>query len=190
MPETHEVLVDAAELIVRERGLGALTIRSLAAETNYGKSTVHASVGGIGPLTLELRDRATAEFRAVLTADQPVRIDDSEWRARAFERLARWIVENRNWAEACFLASETIQPWSRTVAEVLVGALPDAVDDLAEADIVELANFTSRTVTASMPLILHMRDVDFAAERLGAIFASVRAAIDHVIDVRGLGAPS
>lgn len=188
MPETHDVLVDAAEQIVREQGLEAVTVRSLAAVTNYGKSTVHASVGGIAALTQELRDRAAAELHGVMTAETPIEADDIEWRARAFDRLARWIIENPNWAEACFVASEAPRPWSRTVAEGLVGSLPEGLDDLDEHDIIELMNFMSRMVTAFMPMIIHVRDVDFAAQRLSAIFTTVRDAIVHLIAIRGVGA--
>ena len=53
----REDILDAAERIVTSGGIGELTVRAVAHETSYGKSTVHTHIGSKDELLEALADR-------------------------------------------------------------------------------------------------------------------------------------
>ncbi|MEM7288109.1 MAG: hypothetical protein AAF480_17290 [Actinomycetota bacterium] len=184
MPSTRDVLVDAAERLVRDRGLDALTIRSLAAETNYGKSTVHSTVGGIGALTDELASRARGDMiRATAggTARQP---EDPAWRKAAFERLAAWIIQNPHWAELGFRPIP-----DRSFAPMLTDAVPDLGGILADEDQAALVLMASARMSSTLPLIIHVDDTGYGGQLLDEAVKGITGAFRDLIALRSTSDP-
>ena len=178
MPTTRDVLVDAAERIVREHGLEALTIRSLAAETNYGKSTVHSTVGGIGALTDELASRARGDMVRATVGKGERRAEDPAWRQESFERLALWIIQNPEWAYVGFRPIP-----DRPFAPMLTDAVPDLGGILSDEDQAALVEMSAARMTSTLPLIVHVGDITYGGHLLSE---AVRGIIDAFRDLMEL----
>ncbi len=191
MPSTRDMLVDAAEQIVRGRGLDALTIRTLAAETNYGKSTVHSTVGGIGALTQELRSRAGTEVASVAISaaaecaakgcnQTPDELDE-EFRLHVLRAVAAWIIENPRWAEACFHTGGPPYEWRSSIGTILRPVVPAGLADLDEADRAQVSDLAAATVRGVLPMVVAVGDPDYGAGLLdGALDLIVTAARELV----------
>lgn len=89
-------MLDAAEAIVREDGIDAVTLRAVAARAHFGKSTVHETFGSTGGLINELRKRAAGELSEIFNLPPP-RDDDGtgQWVAR---QAAEWMMKDPEWA--------------------------------------------------------------------------------------------
>lgn len=179
MPTTRDVLVDAAEQIVRERGLDGLTIRSLAAETNYGKSTVHSTVGGIGALTDELATRARGDMIRATAGTGERRSEDPDWRRESFERLSGWIIQNPRWAELGFRPIG-----SRPLAPMLSEAVPDMGGVLSEEDQDALVRMAAERMISVLGLIVHVDSIEYGAHILGDAVQGIIAAFRDLMELR------
>lgn len=179
MPTTRDVLVDAAEKIVRERGLDALTIRSLAAETNYGKSTVHSTVGGIGTLTDELALRARGDMIRATAGNVERRPGDADWRRESFERLSAWIIQNPRWAEMGFRPIG-----DRPLAPMLTDAIPDLDGVLSEEDQDALVRMAADRMTSVLPLIVHVDSIEYGGHLLGDAVQGIIKAFRDLMELR------
>jgi AcrR family transcriptional regulator len=185
---THDLLIEVAEDLVRNEGLGALTTRALAARANYGKSTVHEAVGGTAQLVKKLRARASREMMVAAIGDTEPDVTDEAWRAAMARRLSAWIIANPYWAEVCFTptgAAESIR-WTHPMAEIFTGALPRGIADLEPSDSAELSLLASRTISGLVPTIIAVRDVTFGAHLLRNAFTLIRSTIEGLLAVRGL----
>lgn len=179
MPTTRDVLVDAAEQIVRDRGLDALTIRSLAAETNYGKSTVHSTVGGIGALTDELTLRARGDMIRATAGNVERQPDDPEWRKSSFERLSAWIIQNPRWAEMGFRPVD-----GRPLAPMLSDAVPDRDNVLSDEDQDALVRMAADRMLSVLPLIVHVDSIEYGGHLLGEAIQGIIDAFRDLMELR------
>ena len=179
MPTTRDVLVDAAEQIVRQRGLEALTIRSLAAETNYGKSTVHSTVGGIGALIDELAQRARGDMLRATAGTGDRRPEDPAWRLESFERLSAWIIQNPRWAEMGFRPIG-----DRPLAPMLSEAVPDLDGVLTEEDQEALVRMAAERMISILGLVVHVDSIEYGAQLLGDAVQGIIAAFRDLIALR------
>ena len=96
---TRDELLQAAEDIVRDQGRASLTVRSLAAASNFGKSTVHEAIGSKADLFAELRRRALADLlSATHTAPDADTSDTSPCVDDPATRACEWVLANPEWA--------------------------------------------------------------------------------------------
>lgn len=186
MADTHDVLVDAAEQLVREEGLGALSMRVLASRTNYGKSTVHEALGGVDKLLAELRVRASRAMIAAGIGDTVPEPQNPQWREGMFRRISEWILAEPHWAEVCFQTEDMQGDWAHPVTGVLLGALPKGVVELNDEDGQSLYRQAVRTVGAVVPLVIEIDDVEFGSQALRHAFESIQANVAHLVEMRGL----
>lgn len=186
MTRTHDLLTEAAEQLVRDEGLEALTIRALAARANYGKSTVHEAVGGTDGLVRGLRRRASDDMIAVVLGDDPPDVTSPAWRAEMYRRLSQWILENPSWFEVCFLKvrdSDNTE-WIHPLAKVLVGAMPAGVGELDKADVTAIAHVSADTLSAVVQLVINVGDAEFGASVLCLAFTAIYDGLRELIDLR------
>lgn len=178
MPTTRDVLVDAAERIVRDRGIDALSIRALAAEANYGKSTVHSTVGGIGPLTDELARRARGDMTRAAVGHQPQAELDLD-PGSAYERLAAWIIQNPHWAEVGFrpIAGRPLSP-------MLTHAVPEFAQALSEEDQEALVLMASDRMRSTLALIVHVGDRPYGGRLLEEAVQGIVKAFGDLVELR------
>ncbi len=107
---TRDELLEAAERIVRDQGRSSLTVRSLAAATNFGKSTVHEAIGSKADLFAELRRRALTDLlSATDTAPDAEGSDTSAGIEGAAARACEWVLINPEWALIALASPETIR---------------------------------------------------------------------------------
>ena len=186
MTDTHDILVDAAEELVRAEGLAALSMRSLASRTNYGKSTVHEAIGSTEQLIAELRVRAVNDMLGAAVGDLDPDPQSETWRAGMYRRIAQWMIDNPTWAEMCFRPEGATGKWANGVATILIGVLPAGVADLTPEDALAFSQLSVRTVGAVVPLVASVQDVDFGAEAVETAFLAVYSDLVRLVELRGL----
>lgn len=186
MTDTHDVLVDAAEQLVRSDGLDALSMRALATRTNYGKSTVHEALGSTQSLVAELRVRAMREMFGAAVGDMEPDPESISWRRGMYRRVGQWMRENPHWAEVALRPDGDGNRWVGSAQQLLLGTMPVGMDELPPVESSALAQFASRTLGAVVPLATAVDDPDYVAESVEAAFETISAHIVQLMGLRGL----
>lgn len=158
---TRDELLQAAEDVVRDQGRASLTVRSLAAATNFGKSTVHEAIGSKADLFAALRRRALADLLgATHTAADADPSDTSPFVADRAARACEWVLANPEWA---LIALEPPEP-TRHGADVaqarrnmlLEIAGVDEIQRLTDDELGALARYATALARAGAQLALDL----------------------------------
>lgn len=176
---TRDVIIDAAEALVRNEGPQALTVRSLADRTHYGKSTVHDSVGGMDELWTVLRRRATDELISLADGLAPGESADYEWLDLFARRFGSWAIENPHWAELVFSSpnDDTLPAWQAAATKLMLPTLPPGAAAMSGPEAEGMVRYATALTAASVRLVIDCGDAELAVSAFRTQHAAVSAAI-------------
>lgn len=162
-------ILDAAEGIVRSRGLSELTVRSIAEQTHYGKSTVHGRIGSMEDLLDALADRLTDRHIATLSRLSGGADDTGDARFRA---TAEFIIETPELAAAMFGRRRPRQmiSWSRRWLATFSRELLENLAANDEEALAEALYLSHRQIVTVISTIADSGDADFGARVLRETF--------------------
>lgn len=165
----REDILDAAERIVAERGIAELTVRSVADETHYGKSTVHAHIGSKEELLDALANRVMDRHIAALSALTGGPDDTSDGR---FQRTADLILEAPELATAMFgrRRPDDLVAWSRRWIGTFSSELRDHLGAQDEAALAEALYLSHQQIVTVIPTIAASGDREFGGRVLRETF--------------------
>ena len=164
----REDILAAAEELIEERGVDALTVRAIAVRTNWGKSTVQSIIGSKEDLLEAVADRAGEDLMARVW--DAVAVDDSPTvRTRV---SAAWILERPNVAAMMFgrCKPTDLAIWARPWLETLPEHRAHEVRGLDEEAVGEALHLTHRLVASSIPLMVAEGDLEFARGQFARCF--------------------
>lgn len=165
----REDIVDAAERIVASRGIAQLTVRAVADECHYGKSTVHTHIGSKEELLDALADRVMDRHIAALTALRGGPGDTSDGR---FQCTADFIIDAPELATAMFgrRRPDDLVAWSRRWVGTFSGELRDDLGSQDEAALAEALYLSHQQIVTVIPTIATADDREFGARVLRETF--------------------
>lgn len=165
----REDILDAAERIVASRGIGDLTVRAVADETHYGKSTVHTHIGSKEELLDALADRVMDRHIAVLTALRGGPDDTGDGR---FQRTADLIIEAPQLAAAMFgrRRPDDLVAWSRRWIGTFSVELLENLGADDEAALAEALHLSHQQIVTVIPTIADSGDREFGGRVLRETF--------------------
>ena len=165
----REDILDAAERIVTSGGIGELTVRAVAHETSYGKSTVHTHIGSKDELLEALADRIMDRHIAALTAlaDGPDDTGDGRFRV-----TADLIIGAPELAEAMFgrPRPRDLVSWSKRWIATFSRELHDNLGAKDEAALAEALYLSHQQIVTVIPTIADAGDREFGGRVLRETF--------------------
>lgn len=175
----RELLLDAAEAIVREQGIEGVTLRAVAARAHFGKSTVHETFGSTTGLVQALQARAAKEMFDFLNVP-PSEEEENQGELLAL-RTAQWAMANPEWARLA------VRPHSRGEDPPLeVHPLGAAFFDEERAWLVdvdpELAQTLERCASLVMLSAIELVSALDNAERGATIIVDSYAAVVQMLE--------
>lgn len=180
----QEVLLDAAEALVREEGVAAVTLRAVASRAHYGKSTVHEAFGSTSGLVRALQQRAADQLFEIL--NEPATPGD-EFTSRGRDlarRTAVWAIEQPEWARLA------VQPLPRDgdleerhpLSAQFFLAQREAIANLDPQVRQAVERSASLMMLSAMELVCGVADPDFGARVLEDCYTSMLSLLEMVLD--------
>ena len=176
---TRDVIIDAAEALVRSEGPQAVTVRSLADRTFFGKSTVHDSVGGMDELWTILRQRATDELISLADGLARPESADYEWLDLFARRFGSWAIANPHWADLVFSKpnDDTLPAWQIAATKLLMPTFPPGAATMSGPEAEGMLRYATALTAASIRLVIDCDDAELAVSAFRAHHAAVSGAI-------------
>ena len=181
--DVESSLLRAADVVLHRDGLGAVTVRAVAAEAGVAPMGVYSRFGSKDGLVDALLIRAIGDFRAAVSRQEEA--DPEERLKSAGRRFRAWALENRQHYEAIFLAriglgSDKVAEASMLAFGELLARVEYAMAGgvLREDDVTEVAQQIWDAVHGAVALELHSL----------VLTADASATYDRLLDtiVRGL----
>lgn len=178
----QEVLLDAAEALVREEGIEAVTLRAVASRAHYGKSTVHEAFGSTAGLVHALQQRAANQLFDIL--NEPAN-PGNEFTSRGRDlarRTAVWAIEQPEWARLAVQPlprdddPERRHPLSAQFFDSQREAISALDSDVQQA----VERGASQMMLAAMELVWGVADPDFGAQVLEECYTTMLALVKLV----------
>ena len=162
-------ILDAAEAIVRTRGRDHLTVRAVADQTHYGKSTIHSHIGSKDELLDALADRVMDRHIRALSALKGGPDDSPDGRFRVTADL---IIEAPELAAAMFGRPRPIDlvTWSKRWIATFSEQLLADVNESDEAALAEALYLSHQQIVTVIPTIAESGDREFGARMLRGTF--------------------
>lgn len=165
----REDILDAAERIVASGGIDELTVRAVADETHYGKSTVHAHIGSKEELLDALADRVMDRHIAALSALSGGPHDTGDGR---FQTTAQLILDEPELATAMFGRPRPpdMVAWSRRWIATFSRELHENLGASDEAALAEALYLSHQQIVTVIPTIAQSGDREFGGRVLRETF--------------------
>lgn len=170
MERLREDILTAAEALIEEEGVRALTVRSLAARTNWGKSTVQTMIGSKDELLGVIADRVMERHIAALANLHGGPDDTSDGR---FRMTAELIIAAPNLAAAMFGRPRPccLVEWCRQWVATFSRELSEDIHVADEEALAEALYLSHQQIVTVIPTIAESADPDFGVRLLRETFA-------------------
>ncbi len=169
MESLREDILAAAEALIEEEGVEALSVRALAARTNWGKSSVQTMIGSKDELLDAVADRVMERHIQALTALAGGPEDTSDGR---FRTTAGLIIDSPNLATAMFgrRRPDDLTGWSKRWVGTFSQELATDLDTSDERALAEALYLSHQQIVTVIPTIAESRDVEFGGRLLRSTF--------------------
>jgi AcrR family transcriptional regulator len=134
--ELSSLIIDAAEAIIREEGLGKLSVRRIAARIGYASGTLYQHFADMPDLVLHVNGRTLARLEAAMHDAGQAETPAEKLHAYASIYLDFVRSNARQWAALFEYSRETDDPvpvWYGARIEALVGMITECFAGLSQA---------------------------------------------------------